>query len=301
MSINRLLVIAVIVGLVAVSAYALQIDHEVSFEDLGSSKKLGIPFPNVELTASENEALYQGKPIAKLLEGREGLKIGWLRFFANSDPVSAWYIISDVEHFSLEDPSYPATGPTGKKRHTFMPYTFDCVACKVGDNYYAYQLIAIPLVSPRKYTILRHHNRNGFPWQSAWTLSDKLYCIEKRNPTFEKEFNEAILVLRNTGSYLVAPLPKEFRRSPNDLNRADVAYFVDLHPAGDLAKLKPIVNLAQKFALPEVANNVNFHGKNWIEHMKKYHSASELEEYKSLHQQYIDLYGTKFGQPNAAN
>lgn len=302
MSIDKLLKAIFIISYVCTCAYALQLEKEnVSLDYLADSKKLVISVPNVELTTSEKEKLYSGEPIAKLLEGKDGLKMGWLRFFANCDPISAWYIVTDVEHFSLEDPSYPATGPLDKKRRTFMPYTFDCVPCSVDGKMYVYQLIVPPLVSPRKYSLLRHHDRRGFPWQSAWTLADKLYCSDKRNAEFESEFNNAVLVLRNTGSFLVSPLSVEFRRAKKDLNRTDIIYFVDVHPAGDIAKLKPLVNFVQKIGLPDVANNINFHAKSWSEHMKKYHSSAEFEEYKMLYQQYIETYEPLFGKQDATD
>ena len=287
---------------VAFRAFALQIDGgEVSFEYLGKSKQLVLPVPDVELSAEEMQALYEGRPIPKLLDGRDGLKAGWMRFFADCDPVTAWYIVTDVEHFSLQDPSYPATGPMGHKLHTFMPYTADCVPCKVGGRYYVYQLLVMPLVAPRKYSLLRHHNRKGFPWESAWELADKLYCADMRNKDFEQYFKEAVVVLRNNGSFLVAPLPPEFRRSPSDLNRADIRYFVDVHPAGNIAKLKPLVNLVNKIGLPDVARLINFHAKHWREHMEKYHSKKELEEYLSLRRRYMELYKSEFRGEDAGN
>ncbi len=290
----------VIVGLFASLAVAFQIDDgEPSFDYLGGAKRLHASVPKVELSEEEMEKIYSGGYAVRMLEGREGLKVGWLRFFADCDPVTAWYIVTDVEHFALEDPSYPATGPIGRKRHTFMPYTIESIPCKVDGRHYAYQLLLMPFVAPRKYCILRHHDRNGFPWESAWELADELYCANKRDHRFDAEFGKAVRMKCNTGAYLVAPLPEGFRRKPSDLYRADITYFVDADPGGDISKLKPLLNLAQKMALPEVVKLVNFHAKRWKEHMEKYHSPRELREYMNLRQRYIELYRERFGAHDA--
>ena len=206
-----------------------------------------------------------------------------------------------MEHFALEDPSYPATGPIGRKHRTFMPYTVESIPCGVDGRHYAYQLLLMPFVAPRKYCILRHHDRNGFPWESAWGLADELYCANKRDHRFDAEFGKAVRMKCNTGAYLVAPLPKGFRRKPSDLYRADVTYFVDADPGGDISKLKPLLNLAQKMALPEVVKLVNFHAERWKEHMEEYHSAAELKEYLALRQRYVELYKQKFGVQDASD
>ncbi|MCL4236075.1 MAG: hypothetical protein KJ042_16325, partial [Deltaproteobacteria bacterium] len=98
-----------------------------------------VEVPEVGLSVEETSKLYAGKPIAKLLPSENGLKAGWLRFFAPFDPVTTWMVITDMEHLDLVDDPYPASGSLADKRRTFLPYVFDAATCVENNEPIMYQ------------------------------------------------------------------------------------------------------------------------------------------------------------------
>lgn len=251
----------------------------------GQSPKLKVP--TVTLSAAEENKLYEGKPIAKLLDGPDGLKQGYLRFFAPFDPVTAFMVVTDADHFSMEDPAFPKTGSITDKKRTFMPYTFDAATCVENGEPRMNQLLVMPFVDPRRLCIKRYHSTSAFPWESYWTLaSDKECCKSKMNPAMKKYFDNAVYLQKNTGCWHISPLPKKFLKSDADIMRSDLVYFVDTNPGGDLGKIKAIVNKATSIALPTLVDNVNFHGKRWEQYLAKHHGPAMVAKYKEWVEQY---------------
>jgi hypothetical protein len=250
------------------------------FEDKGDAKAVKVKIPAVKLTEAEKKDLYDGKPITRLLPSPDGLKIGYMRFFAPFDPVTSWMITTDGEHLDLEDPSYPKSGSFTSKKRTFMPYVFDCATCKEGGRDKMFQLLVMPLVKPRKLCINRLHDVSAFPWETAWTLSEGMCCQSGAKPEMKKYADDAVTLKKNTGAWHIGPLPKEFRKTDADIMRTDFIYYVDTNPGGDLSKLKAIVNKATSIALPALQENVLFHGKTWKAHLAKHHGAAEVAKYK---------------------
>ena len=261
--------------------------NSFGFEDKGASKSLKLNIPDIALTPKEEQALYDGKPIAKLLDAPGGLKKGYLRFFAPFDPVTAWMVVTDAAHFDLVDPSFPKSGSLTDQRRTYMPYTFDVTDCVEDGREKMYQLLVMPVVSPRKLCINRYHNADGFPWESYWTKADHMCCLDKADPKIKaKYFDKAVTLEKNNGAWHISPLPKKFRKTEADLMRTDLIYFVDTNPGGDLGKIKAVVNKATSVALPALQENVLFHGKRWEPFLAKYHGAAMVQKYKTWQAQY---------------
>lgn len=234
--------------------------------------------PAISLNEADLALLSSGKPITRLLDTSGGLKASYMRIFLPFDPPTIWQIISDIHHFSMVSPLYPKNGSLTDKRQTFMPYVFDSSACENGR--YLYQLIVMPLVAPRQYTLKRSVNRAAFPWESKWSQEPEMRCQDKLNPQMEKYRTEAIITARNEGSWRLSPLSKEFIKSKEDLLKTDCIYYVDSNPGGNLSSLMAIVNKVTEIVLPALAENLIFHAKQWDEHMRKHHTSREYEEWK---------------------
>lgn len=255
--------------------------------DENPGKALKLKLPKVTFTAAEEEQLYAGKPVTRLLDSSEGLKIGYMRFFAPFDPITAWMVATDAEHLALEDPSYPKSGSITDKRRSFMPYVFDVATCVEKGKTRMYQLLVMPFVEPRRLCVDKFQDTKSFPYESSWTMaSDQLCCQDKANPAMEKYYKDAVFLKKNQGAWNIGPLPKKFRKTPGDILRADCVYFVDTDPGGDLSKIQIIVNKATSTALPKVMGNVVFHGKNWESHLAKHHGAAAVAKYKALVEEY---------------
>jgi len=197
------------------------------------------------------------------------------------DPVTVWWITQDIGHFHLVDPSYPNSGSLTNRRRTFMPYVFDGAVCTVGNRSYLYQLLVMPLVDPRVYTLSRFHNRDGFPWESAWTAATDLYCSDRRSPEMESFFRSAVKITHNNGCWHMQPVPEVYRNKPEDVLLAYVEYYVDTNPGGNLASIRSIVNKATETAMPALHQNLLFHARNWATHLKKYHSAADQQRFNA--------------------
>ena len=290
------LILSIIIAVVfcfALSAGAYKWS-KFNFEHKGASKSLKLKVPNITLSTAEEEKLYSGKAVTRLIDAPNGLKKGYLRFFAPFDPITAWMVVTDATHFDLVDSSFPSTGSITDRRRTFMPYTFEVATCVDQGRSRMSQLLVMPLVSPRKLCIERYHNTDGFPFESYWSKADNMCCVDKWDPKIkEKYFDEAVTLERNIGCWHIGPLPEKFRKTPGDLMRADLIYFVDTNPGGDLGKLKSIVNKAQSTALPTLMNNVNFHGQRWEKYLAKHHGQAMVTKYQQWLAEYKESMGVK--------
>ena len=253
-----------------------------------------ITMPDVPITDEQKEKLYNGEPIATLLPGPGEKKIGWLRFFTPFDPVTAYWVITDSPNFGKQDPEFPSTGSIMRKRHTYMPYCFENQICSADGMLWNLQYLVMPIVKPRKVCTALCRNRDNFPWESAWWSSDKFHCEDKFSDELKPELAEAVQITQNRGAWHVSPLPPEFRRKPEDLNRAQVIYVVDTSPGGNLGDMQSLVNAANEKALPRLAKNVVFVGSRWDWFMNKYHTPANVRQYKSEQDQYREIWAPKF-------
>lgn len=235
--------------------------------------------PAISLNEADLALLSSGKPVTRLLDTPGGFKAGYMRIFLPFDPPTIWHIVTDIHHFSLVSPQYPKNGSLTDKRQTFMPYVFDSSACENGR--YLYQLIVMPLIAPRQYTLKRSANRSAFPWESKWSQEPEMRCQDELNPQMEKYRKEAITTTRNEGSWRLSPLSKEFIKSKEDLLKTDCIYYVDSNPGGNLSSLMAIINKVTEIVLPALAENLVFHAKLWDEHMRKHHTSHQYEEWKA--------------------
>ena len=235
--------------------------------------------PTIPLNEGDLTLLSSGKPVTRLLDTPGGLKASYMRIFLPVDPPTIWHIITDIHHFSIVSPQYPKNGSLTDKRQTFMPYVFDSSACE--NSRYLYQLIVMPLIAPRQFTLKRSANRTAFPWESKWSQETEMRCQEGLNPQMDKYRTEAIVTERNEGCWRLSPLSKEFIKSKEDLLKTDCVYYVDTNPGGNLSSLMAIVHKVTEIALPALADNLIFHAKQWDEHMRKHHTSQEYEEWKA--------------------
>lgn len=245
--------------------------------------------PEVPLNEEDMELLSSGKPITRLLDTPGGFKAGYMRIFLPFDPPTIWHIITDIHHFSMVSPHYPKNGSLTNKRRTFMPYVYDSSACENGR--YLYQLLVMPVIAPRQYTLKRSANRAAFPWESKWSQEPQMRCQEKLNPEMEKYRAEAIFTTRNEGSWRLSPLPKAFVKSNDDLLKTDCIYYVDSNPGGNLSSIMAIVNRVTETALPALVENLIFHAKQWDDHMRKHHTTRQYEEWKAQVRAYMSERG----------
>jgi hypothetical protein len=235
--------------------------------------------PEIALGDDDLELLSSGKPVTRLLDTAGGLKACYMRIFLPVDPATIWHIITDINHFSMVAPQYPMIGSLTDKRRTFMPYVFDSAACEKGR--YLYQLIVMPLIAPRQYTIKRSANRMAFPWESKWSQEPEMRCQDKLNPAMEKYRTEAVVTTKNEGSWRLSPLSRQFVKSKEDLLKTDCIYYVDSNPGGNLSSFMGIVNKVTEVVLPALADNLLYHARRWDDHMRKHHTARQYEEWKA--------------------
>jgi hypothetical protein len=244
-----------------------------------SDRPLMQEIPEIPLNEADLALLSTGKPVTRLLDTSGGLKACYMRIFLPVDPPTIWHIITDINHFSMVSSQYPKNGSLMDKRRTFMPYVFDSAACENGS--YLYQLIVLPLIEPRQYTIKRSANRVAFPWESKWSQEPQMRCQDKLNPEMEKYRTEAIITAKNEGSWHLSPLPKQFVKSKEDLLKTDCIYYVDSNPGGNLSSFMGIVNKVTEIVLPALADNLLYHAKQWDDHMRKHHTSRQYEEWKA--------------------
>lgn len=235
--------------------------------------------PEILLNESDLALLSSGKPVTRLLDTPGGLKTGYMRIFLPFDPPTIWHIITDIHHFSMVSPQYPKNGSLMDKRQTFMPYVFDSSACENGR--YLYQLLVMPLIAPRQYTLKRSADRTAFPWESKWSQEPQMRCQDKLNPEMEKYRMEAIVTTKNEGSWRLSPLSRPFIKGKEDLLKTDCIYYVDSNPGGNLSSLMGIVNKVTEIVLPALSENLIFHAKQWDDHMRRHHSSRQYEEWKA--------------------
>lgn len=256
-----------------------------------AQRRLRQPIPSVELTSREQERLYQGDPQIALMPGQSGQNAGRIEAIVPFDPVTAFMVITDLRHYALVDPSYPRSGPPGDKRRTFMPYVVDATVCQESGASYQYQLLNLPLVAPRMYSLRHVEDTSAFPWESAWSSDGVMRCAELRDPAEEQLYAAAVQVVENRGAWRVAPLPPALQRTAGDRLRAHVIYYVDASPGGDLARFTGVVDAATRAAMRGLVDNLTFQGKRWREHLRRYHSADERARYERLVKAYRDAVG----------
>jgi hypothetical protein len=281
MQINPLLLVLALVTTLLFSFSNLEADTTDS--TTGFEFRTDRPFmqniPVVSLNEANLALLSSGKSVTRLLDSPGGFKACYMRIFLPFDPPTIWHIVTDIHHFSMLSPQYPKNGSLTDKRQTFMPYVFDSSACE--NNRYLYQLIVMPLIAPRQFTLKRSTNQIAFPWESKWSQEPEMRCQDKLNPQMEKYRTEAIITERNEGSWRLSPLSREFIKSKADLLKTDCIYYVDSNPGGNLSSLMAIVNKVTEIALPVLAENLTFHAKRWDEHMREYHTSHQYEEWKA--------------------
>lgn len=253
-------------------------DSIAGFE-LKQDRPLMQKIPAISLRESDLALLSSGKPVTRLLDTPRGFKACYMRIFLPFDPPTIWQIVTDIHHFSMVSPQHPKNGSLMDKRQTFMPYVFDSAACE--NDRYLYQLIVMPFIAPRQFTLKRSANRTAFPWESKWSQEPEMRCQDKLNPLMEKYRTEAVSTERNEGSWRLSPLSKEFIKCKEDLLKTDCIYYVDTDPGGNLSSLMAIVNKVTEIVLPSLAENLVFHAKQWDEHMRQHHPSHQYEEWKA--------------------
>ena len=280
--------------------FAEKCDPTVDVAWPDAPKERIVSTPEITLTDAETEALVRGEIVTRTLDSPAGGKMGWMRFFASADPVTVAAILADNESYTVESPEYKATGSLAHRKRTFMPYTWENIECEEGGRTYVYQLLVMPLISPRKANIRLCRNVNGFPWEMAWHESDTAPCEKLASAEMAPWREKAVAIERNRGSWLVSPIPPELRRSPADLNRADVRYFVDTNPGGSVGKMEVLANAAQRQAMPVLAGLINQHGKTYDRFMQEHKTPEQLADFRQLRQRYIDAWKPIFDALGAA-
>lgn len=269
----------------------------LTVEDRTGAKPPLVEVPEVVLTGEEERELLAGGVVTRVLDGADGAKLGWMRFFADCDPVTAFWIITDNRCFATESDEYPATGSLRHRRRTFMPYTWENIECRVEGRTYVFQLLVFPLVSPRKTSALLRRDTAGLPWETTWRETDHPFCEDLADPALQGIRDRAVVLPRNRGSWRISFIPPEYRRSPQDLYRADCRYFVETGMGGAVGRIDLLVDGAQRRAMPTMAELVNHHGRTWREHMERRHTPEELAEYLRVRRSYLDAYREEFAAP----
>lgn len=247
--------------------------------DVRPERNLMQHIPEIPMNEADLTLLSSGKPVTRLLDTPIGFKASYMRIFLPIDPPTIWHIITDIHHFSMVSPHFPKNGALSDKRRTFMPFVFDSSACE--NDRYLYQLLVMPVIAPRQFTLKRSANRAAFPWESKWSQEPQMRCQERLNPEMDKYRMDAILTTRNEGSWRLSPLPREFIKSKEDLLKTDCIYYVDSNPGGNLASIMAIVNRVTETVLPALADNLIFHARQWDDHMRKHHTQRQYEGWKA--------------------
>ena len=251
--------------------------------DLGLKMKI----PEIALSDSEREKLHAGKPVTRLVDSPEGYKIGYLRFFAPFDPVTAWMVVTDVDHYDHTDPAFDATGCLTEKRRSFWPHAFENNTCLEDGEYRMSQLIVMPLLAPRKLCLVGTFNTEAFPWESYWDLtSDALCCESRREPEMSRYFDRAVAVKRNKEAWHISPLLKAFRKTPADAMRSDCIYMADVNPGGDLGRFEAITERVATTSLPQLMKHVVAQGKRWESFLAARYGPDEVRRYR----EWVELY-----------
>lgn len=267
--------------------------QKFGMEDLRNNKEPLLTIPEVTLSAKEVSDLATGKHITRMLDADHGGKMGWMRFIVEADPVTLYYILTDNESYTMESPEYPPSGPSFSKKRTFMPYTWENIECRADNKQYLYQLLVLPLVSPRQLHALLQRDTDGFPWELVWTESEP-HCIHLADPALADWRKMSVLVERNRGSWLISPIPDELRQGPNDLYRTDLRYFVDTNPGGAIGKIDALANGAQRQAMPTMAKLINHHAATYQRHMEKFKTPEYIAEFKKNRAAYLEKWESIF-------
>ncbi|MCZ7586870.1 MAG: hypothetical protein M5R36_27955 [Deltaproteobacteria bacterium] len=273
----------------ALAGWGVFKDGAPSF-DVRPGKKMRVAAPAIQMTESEREDFMGGKPVCRLIDTEGEAKAGYMRLMLPYDPPTAWRIVTDVGCFDLQSAEFPKNGSLGEKRRTFMPYVFDSAHCTENGTFYLYQLLVLPFIDPRHFSLDRVPNRDGFPWETSWKQVPGLKCQSGWNKGMDKFRESAVLTERNVGAWHLSPLPKEFVKSKADLLKTDTVYWVDSNPGGNVGSMTAIVNKATKTALPALADSLLFLGTQFDAHMRKYH-IDDLKEWEEERAAYKEAVG----------
>lgn len=251
------------------------------------ARRLRISIPARDLTSRDIDDLHAGEPLLDLVPGTSGQRAGRIEFILPFDPVTALMVITDHDHYDITDPAYPRSGPPGDKRRTMMPYVAEAIACARGGERYQYQLLNLPLVAPRKFSIHLQQDTRAFPWEAAWEGEKALTCADARDPAHDDLFSAAVQITRSRGAWRLQPIPPALRRSPLDRLRTHVVYYVDTDPGGDLSRWTGIVDTATRSAMRGLAENVRLVGGRWEEHLRRHHPPADLDRFRRLRADYL--------------
>ena len=254
-------------------------------------RRLRQPVPAHDLTSRELDRLHAGEPLLALLPGASGQRAGRIEFLLPFDPVTAFMVVTDHDHYDLIDPAYPRSGPAGDKRRTQMPYVVDAAACARDGERYQYQLLHLPLVAPRKFAIRLHQDTRAFPWEAAWEAAPDLECADRRDPALADLFAAAVTITRSRGAWHIQPIPSALRRRPDDRRRAHVVYYVDADPGGDLSQWTGIVDAATRAAMRDLAATLAVVGARWEDHLRRHHPEGDLARYRRLRAAFFQAAG----------
>jgi len=242
---------------------------------------LHMSLPSIEPTADEWRKLQAGEPITRLLDAPDGSKIATMRFFAPFDPVTAWMVVTDVEHYDLVDSLFSASGSTLTKRHTLWPNAFENNVCVEQGRRRVSQLIVIPLVAPRKLCLSASYDASAFPWEWHMDLAGVERCCASRSrPDVQDYFNKAVTPKRNRESWFIAPLPPSLRKTPADALRTDCVYVADVNPGGELSQFEWLAKMAAAESLPQLARHIVAQGKRWERFLTDHYDSAVVAAYR---------------------
>lgn len=260
---------------------------QFGFEHRTSDQDLKMMVPEIVLSESERESLVAGKPVTRMVDSPKGHKIAYLRFFAPFDPITAWMVVTDVDHYDLTDPAFDATGSLTEKRRSFWPHAFENNTCLEDGEHRMSQLIVTPLLSPRKLCLVGTFNTEAFPWESYWDLAaDALCCESRRDPEMYRYFDRAVAVTRNKEAWHISPLPGAYRKTPADAMWADCIYMADVNPGGELGRFDSITERVGTTSLPQLMKHIVIQGKRWESFLAARYGPEEARRYRK----WVELY-----------
>jgi hypothetical protein len=268
--------------------------NDFGFEMRESDAGLKMQCPSVTLTDSEKAKLYAGKPVTRLMDAPGGYKLGYLRFFAPFDPVTAYMVVTDVENYDRADPAFDRTGSVTERNRSFWPNALENDACIEKGELRMNQLIMLPFLSPRRMCLVGAFDTKAFPWESFWDLAkDADCCKSQQDEAFMDHYDKAISVTRNKESWHISPLPKSFRKTKGDILRADCIYIADVNPGGDLGKMDRVASIAAKMSLPQLAKHVVARGKTWEPFLTEQYGPETVRKYREWVARYQDSFGAE--------
>ena len=284
--------VLVILAVLATTAIASEPGPAPPWKEFGfghrtSDQGLKMKIPEIALSESERESLVAGKPVTRMVDSPKGYKIAYLRFFAPFDPVTAWMVVTDVDHYDLTDPVFDATGCLTEKRRSFWPHAFENNTCLEDGEYRMSQLIVTPLLAPRKLCLVGTFSTEAFPWESYWDLASDAHCCEsRREPEMSRYFDRAVAVTRSKEAWHISPLPEALRKTPADAMRADCIYMADVNPGGELGRFDALTERVGTTSLPQLMKHVIARGNRWESFLTARYGPEEICRYR----EWVELY-----------